>query len=109
MQVAWLQLCEGSGGQAGTECACSRVISLCEHTSLSYYVSTLFLFHTGVTDIQFHTLYSTACSMTMVTLWFPTLDSGIVQCEYPRKKSVLIQLMSGNTERSALFDCTRLI
>jgi len=63
-----VQTYEERRGQAGIdigcECACSRIISLSKNMSLSSYVSMSFLFHTGLTDIQFHILYTVACPMT---------------------------------------------
>ena len=60
---------------------------LSKNMSLSLYVSTSFLFHSGLTDIQFQ-----HCTLLhvprLVTVWFPTLDIAIVQYEYPGKNNV---------------------
>ena len=64
--------------------------------SLSLYVSMSFLFHTGLSDIQFHTLYTVACPKTCNSM--VSYLSAVVQYEYPGKNNVFIQLMSGNTE-----------
>jgi hypothetical protein len=67
MQVAWLQPYEGRRGKQGQIQGVNVPAAesyLSKNMSLSSYVTTSFLFHSGLTDVQFHTLYTVACPMT---------------------------------------------